>query len=148
MQISNTVRIDRHRREVFAFLSHFENLPLWNHAIRHTHEVGTGRVGVGARYVQARTTPTPTVETFEVTRHDPERAVAIRGTLGPFRAESTYLLEAYGDTTVLTNVMELEPSGVPPLAASLARGRIERAVARNLQALKQILEHGAVPGTA
>jgi hypothetical protein len=148
MQISNTVRIDRHRREVFAFLSHFENLPLWNPAIRHTHEVGTGRTGVGARYVQARTTPTPAVETFEVTRYDPERVVAVRGTLGPFRAESTYLLESYGDTTVLTNVMELEPRGVPPLTASLARGRIERAVARNLRTLKQVLERGAVPGTA
>lgn len=77
MEFSNTVRIERRPEDVFAFLSHFENLPRWNYALDRTERVGTGPVGVGAQYVQARTVPRSAVERFEVVEHRPDRAVAI-----------------------------------------------------------------------
>lgn len=143
MQFSNTVTINRSPRDVFRFLSHFENVPLWNYAISDTRRVGTRPSGVGARYVQTRTTPVPAVETFEVVHLDPDRAVAIRGTLGPFKADSTYELQAQGDATLLTNAMRLEPSGALRLIAPLTRTRLQAAVAENLHTLKYILERAA-----
>ncbi len=148
MQFSNTVTIHRSPAHVFAFLSDFENLPLWNYAISQTRRSGTGPVGLGTRYTQTRTIPRPAVETFEVTELDPERFVAIRGTLGPFRSTSSYQLEAAGGTTVLTNAMHLEPAGALGLVASLAAPSLKKAVADNLQALKQLLEHGSTRSTA
>jgi hypothetical protein len=140
MRFSNTVTINRQPVEVFAFLSHFENLPLWNYAIDHTQRSGPGPVGVGSRYVQSRSIPRPAVETFEVTEFEPNHRLAIHGTLGPFRADSSYQLDAVGDVTVLTNIMDLEPSGVLGVLASLAGRNVQTAVAANLGALKSLLE--------
>jgi carbon monoxide dehydrogenase subunit G len=140
MQFSNTVTIDRPRADVFAFLSRFENLPRWNYALSETRRVGTEPSGVGTRYVQTRTIPRPATETFEVTELDPDRRLAIRGTLGPFAADSSYELQDAGDATVLTNTMRLRPSGAGSLVASLAMPQIRSAVAANLATLKDILE--------
>ena len=140
MEFTNRVTIDRPRDEVFAYLSEFENLPAWNYAISRTSRVGTGPVGVGARYLQTRTLPKPAEETFEVIAFAPPDQLAIRGVLGPFRADSSYLLESDRDTTVLTNAMVLEASGVMRVAAPLAGSRVRTAVAANLQVLKELLE--------
>jgi len=140
MQFSNTLTIDRQPDEVFAYLSAFENLPAWNYAIARTRRVGTGPVGVGARYIQTRTIPRPAEEDFEVTVFAPPHRLAIQGVLGPFQAESIYELEGAGESTVLTNSMTLEATGVMRVAAPLAGSRVQKAVAANLQTLKKMLE--------
>ncbi len=58
MRFTNTITIDRPPAEVFAFLAQFENVPRWNYAISETRKISRGPVGVGSRYVQARTLPT------------------------------------------------------------------------------------------
>jgi hypothetical protein len=143
MQFSNTVAINRRRDEVFAYLSDFENIPAWNYAIDRTSQIGTGPVGVGTQYTQTRTLPRPSEETFEViTFTSPER-LAIRGTLGPFQADSDYQFEDVDETTILTNSMTLEASGLMRVAATLAGSRVQKAVAENLHVLKGLLEHDA-----
>jgi hypothetical protein len=140
MQFSNTIAIERRRDEVFAYLTDFENLPAWNYAISRTSRLGTGPVGVGARYTQTRTIPRPAEEAFEVTVFTPPYHLAIQGVLGPFEAESAYELEDADGSTVLTNSMTLEASGVMRVAAPLAGSRVQKAVAANLQTLKELLE--------
>lgn len=88
MRFTNTITIDRPPAEVFAFLARFENVPLWNEAIRETRKISPGPVGVGSRYVQTRSLPTRREETFEVTEYEPDRSLAIRGTFGPFPGRS------------------------------------------------------------
>lgn len=143
MEFSNTVTINRRPEDVFAFLTHFENLPRWNYAIDRTERVGTGPIGVGTQYLQTRTVPRPAVERFEVIEHRPNRVVAIRGTLGPFDAIGTFRLDAVGDATRLTNTMQLEKPGAFQLMANLAGPRVRAAVAENLVVLKELLERGA-----
>jgi len=143
MEFSNTVTIDRRPEDVFAFLTHFENLPRWTTPLDPTERVETGPVGVGAQYLQTRIVPRPAVERFEVIEHRPERAVAIRGTLGPFEAISSYRLDTVGDGTRLTNTMQLEKPGAVQLVANLAGPRVRAAVAENLVVLKELLERGA-----
>jgi uncharacterized membrane protein len=140
MKFTNAIMINRPPSEVFAFLAHFENLPLWNYAISDTRKISGGPVDVGARYVQARTVPARSEETFEVTEFERDRRLSIRGTLGPFQGEITYLLETAGNATALTNTMNLQPSGPLRLVAPLAASRVKSAVAANLDTLKQILE--------
>jgi hypothetical protein len=140
MRFTNTVTIARSRPDVFAFLSDFENLPLWNYALRSTRQVVPGPVAVGTRYEQTRTIPKPATETFVVIAFQPDRELAIRGTLGPFHGESSYHLEATDGGTVVTNAMDLAARDGAGLLAGLARPRIRSAVAANLEALKQLLE--------
>jgi uncharacterized protein YndB with AHSA1/START domain len=145
MKFTNAVTINRPPAEVFAFLAHFENLPLWNYAISGTRKITGGPTDVGARYGQTRTVPTQREETFTVTEFEPDRRLSIRGTLGPFHGDITYLLEPAGSATALTNTMNLQPSGPLRLVAPLAASRVKSAVATNLDTLKQILETGGRP---
>jgi len=145
MKFTNTITINRGPGEVFAFLAQFENVPLWNYAISETRKVTSGPVGVGSRYRQTRTLPTPGAETFEVTEFEPDRRLSIDGALGPLRGEVTYLLAPAGTATVLTNTMNLQPSGPLRLVAPLAVSRVKSAVAANLETLQRILEAVADP---
>ncbi|MFC7275957.1 SRPBCC family protein [Paractinoplanes rhizophilus] len=140
MKFTNTITIDRPPAEVFGFLARFENLPLWNYAISETRNVSGGAVGVGSRYRQTRTVPTRSEETFEVTEFERDHRLSIRGALGPFRSEVTYLLAPAGTGTLLSNTMNLQPSGVMRLVAPVVASGIESAVAANLGVLKQLLE--------
>ena len=140
MNFTNTIVINRRPAEVFGFLADFENVPLWNYAISETRKISDGPVGTGARYRQTRTLPSPGEETFEVTEYEPDRKLAIRGPLGPFQADVTYLLTATGDGTSLANTMDLRPTGAARLIAPLAGSRVKSAVAANLGSLKRLLE--------
>jgi len=142
MRFINAVTINRPAAEVFAFLGDFENVPLWNYAISNTRRVDDGPLRVGARYAQVRTVPRHSSETFEVTAFRPNGVVAIRGTLGPFHAESNYRLEDLDGSTLLTNSVRLEATRMRGLAAGLARSSVRAAVAGNLGVLKQLLEAG------
>jgi hypothetical protein len=141
MKFTNTITINRRPAEVFGFLAHFGNVPLWNYAISEIRKIAGGPVGVGSRYRQTRTLPTRS-ETFEVTEFEPDRRPSIRGALGPFRGEVAYLLAPAGNGTALTNTMNLQPSGPPRFVAPLAVSRVNSAAAANLDTLKQILETG------
>ncbi|WP_433380220.1 SRPBCC family protein [Actinoplanes sp. CA-142083] len=140
MKFTNTITIDRPLSEVFAFLAHLENLPLWNYAISDTEKISPGAVGAGSRYRQTRTVPARGKETFEVTEFERDHRLSIRGSLGPFHSEVTYLLTPAENGTVLTNTIKLQPSGPMRLVAPLAAPGVKSAVAANLGVLKQLLE--------
>jgi hypothetical protein len=142
MKFTNTITIDRRPAEVFGFLAHFGNVPLWNYAIGTIRKIVGGPVGVGSRYRRTRTLPTPSEEPFEVTKFEPDRRLSIRGAFGPFRGEVAYLLASAEDGTALTNTMKLQPSGPLRFVAPWAASRVKSAVAANLDSLKQILETG------
>jgi carbon monoxide dehydrogenase subunit G len=137
----NAVTIRRTPEEVFTFLADFENVPRWNDAIESTTRVSRGPVGVGTAYHQIRSIPGRAEEGFEVTVFEPGRRLAIEGTVGPFRARVSYLLESVGNATRLTNDVELEPSSsLTRILAPLAVYRVKAAVAENLEKLRLILE--------
>jgi hypothetical protein len=140
VNFTNTTVINRPPAEVFSFLADFENVPLWNYAISETRKISGGPVGVGSRYRQTRTLPARSEETFEVTEFEPDHKLAIRGPLGPFQADVSYLLTAAGDGTSVSNTMDLRPTGVSRLVAPLAGSRVRSAVATHLDSLKQLLE--------
>ena len=142
MKFTNVVTINRQRAEVFAYLARFENIPRWNYAISETRQLTSGRVGVGTRYRQLRTLPSRSEEEFEVVEFEPDRRLSLDGDLALFHGRVSYDLEAAGDTTTLTNSMDLQASGALNLVAQLATRRVQSAVAENLGVLKALLENG------
>jgi uncharacterized protein YndB with AHSA1/START domain len=138
---SNVVVIDRPVRQVFGFVSDFENVPRWNYAITRTRKTSPGPVSAGTTYVQRREVPEPGEEQFTVTDLVPDRQVAVEGTLGPFPARLSYEFEpAEGGGTVVTNSVELRITGPLRLLGGIATSRVKKAVADNLGALKRLLE--------
>jgi len=138
----NTVTISRPAGEAFAYLADAENLPRWNYAIEQTRKISPGPVGVGTVYRQTRTLPRRSQEEFQVVVFQPPGQLAFDGTFGPFKARTSYLLEAVTGGTRLTNRWDLEPTSAPlRLLGPLAIPRVKAAVAENLRALKQILEN-------
>jgi Polyketide cyclase / dehydrase and lipid transport len=142
----NTVIIRRPVEDVFAFLADFENVPKWNYAIVQTTKVSPGPVGVGTTYRQTRSVPRRSEEGFEVTGFEPARRLEIEGRIGPFRARISYLLDPAGSGTRLRNAVDLASSGLSTLVAPLATSRVKKAVAANLDTLKQLLEKGGRDG--
>jgi len=140
MRFTNTITIHRPGEVVFAYLADLENLPSWNYAIQQTRKVTPGPVEVGSRYHQVRTVPARREESLEVVELEPGRRLSVRGTLNTLPARLDYDLDAEGDTTVLTNTVELSTSGPLSLVAPVATRRIRSAVADNLDVLRQVLE--------
>jgi uncharacterized protein YndB with AHSA1/START domain len=136
----NTVIIRRPVEDVFAFLADFENVPKWNYAIVETVKVSPGPVAVGTTYRQTRSVPSRSEERFEVTAFEPVSQLEVQGQIGPFRARISYLLEPTAGGTRLRNLVDLGSSGWSNLVAPLATTRVKRAVAANLDTLRQLLE--------
>jgi uncharacterized protein YndB with AHSA1/START domain len=136
----NVVVIGRPIEEVFAFLSDFENVPRWNHAVVETRKVSEGAVGVGTIYRQVRSVPTRSEESFEVTAYDPPRHLEVRGQLGPFPSRLSYALDALPGGTRVTNSVELELRGPGRLLGPVAVPRVRDAVGANLRKLKELLD--------
>jgi hypothetical protein len=136
----NVVVIGRPIEDVFAFLSHFENVPRWNYAIVETRKVSEGAVGVGTIYRQVRSVPRRSEESFEVTTYDPPRHLEIQGQLGPFPSRLSYALDALPEGTRVTNSVELELRGPGRLLGPVAVPRVRDAVGANLRKLKELLE--------
>lgn len=135
MHFENTVTIRRPVDVVFDFVADFESTPLWNYAI-----ISTEKSVSGTTYRQVRSTPRRSEESLEVTEFEPNRLVAVQGTLGPFDAVMAYRFEPDGDSTRLTNTAHLTAHGALRFAAPLAAGRIREGVAANLGKLKELLE--------
>lgn len=139
ISFTNTVHINRSTADVYAYLSDLEHIPEWNWAITDTKKMTPGPVAVGTRYVQTRSVPKPASETLEIVGLDPNLRIEINGVLAELPAHVTYHLAEKGNGTELTNTIELEPKGALRLIAPAVGGRIKRAVADNLNALKALL---------
>jgi hypothetical protein len=146
IRFANTIDIDRQPGDVYAFLADLEHTPEWNWAITSTQKISPGPVGVGTRYRQERSVPSPAIEMIEVTGLDAPRRIEVEGRVGPFDARLTYELVAAGSGTRLTNTAELDPPVPLGFVGSLVAGRIRASVAENLNVLKSVLEDGAVIG--
>lgn len=137
---TNTVTIDRPARDVFAFLADLENVPRWNYAISETRKMTPGDIGVGTTYEQTRSIPAQSREQLTITEFEPDRHIAVVGTLARFPARLEYTMEEREGGTRLSNSVDLQLTGAVRLLGGIAVGRIRSAVADNLDTLKQLLE--------
>ena len=140
MKFTNTITIDRPPEAVFAYLADLEHLPAWNYALHETRKVTPGPVTVGTRYSQVRVLPVHRDESLEVIEYEASSRLTIKGTLNDLPALLRYRLQPDGETTTLTNDVELSVPGPLNLVAPLATHQVKSAVAANLEVLKQVLE--------
>jgi hypothetical protein len=96
-------------------------------------------------YEQTRSIPTPSREALTITEFEPDRHIAVAGTLARFPARLDYRMDERDGRTRLSNTVDLDLTDPLRLLGGIATGRIRSAVAENLQALQRLLEAGG-PG--
>jgi uncharacterized protein YndB with AHSA1/START domain len=134
------VTIARPPEEVFAFLADGTNDPQWRPAVADVaHESGSG---AGARYRQGMKGPMGRriPADFEITEHEPPRALAFRVTAGPVRPRGRYELTPAGAGTAVRFRLECELSGPKKVFMSRPVQKSMDGEVRNLERLKQVLE--------
>ena len=141
IEFENTIRINRHVDDVFAFLADFENIPKWNYYVYEVRELSNGPSGIGTTYHQIRKADE---QDYRITELERNQKVAVK-TLPESKPglEMIFTLHEEGGATVIKDEWKLE-TGLPTLAERLGAGRIRSAVAENLAKLKELLEEGQV----
>ncbi|MEA2001666.1 MAG: SRPBCC family protein [Actinomycetota bacterium] len=142
ISFTNTIHINRPIEEVYTYLSDLEHTPEWNWAITDTKKVTPGPAMVGTRYLQTRSVPQPGTEVLEITVLEADHCIEVRGTLAEFPAHLSYLLDEKDAGTEVTNTVNLEPQRALRLLTPVLGNRIKRAVADNLNELRNRLEAG------
>jgi uncharacterized protein YndB with AHSA1/START domain len=138
IDIRNEIFIRRPVEEVFAYLADFENMPRWNYYVQSVVRTTPETIGLGATFHQVRKTD---AQDYRIVEYEPSRVVAME-TLPPARPLTMrFTLSAADGGTKLVDEWTLDAGWATPLVA-IARGRIRRAVATNLQKLGELLEVG------
>ena len=142
--VTTTVDIDRAQPDVFAYLSDFENNPVWQNGMKSCRWTSPAPHGVGATYDQvAEFLGRRIVSSFAVVEHQPGRRVKITSTSGPFPITETRSVEPLGDGRCRVDVVvEGDASGFFRMAEPLLRPMVARSVTGDYQRLKQVLESG------
>jgi uncharacterized protein YndB with AHSA1/START domain len=140
MQFTNSVVIDRPIPEVFAFVSDFKNMSMWNYFVIETTNESDGTQGIGTTYRQRRKTD---AQRYVVTEYERDRRVVIR-TLPPAPdLQMRFQFESAGGGTRLTDEWQLQ-TGLPGWLERVGTARIRSAARENLAKLKELLETGRV----
>lgn len=145
--IDQTVVIARQPAEVFDFLVHAENLPLWDSSMLECAQLGTGPVGVGTRYHGASRILGRRIEwTTEVTDFQPGVRSESRSVTGPLTFRVSYTVTAAAAGTSLRYRIEADAGlggafgrAMEPIVQK-AQGKV---VAANLAKLTSLLEQKA-----
>ncbi len=134
--------IDRPRAEVAAYCCDPDNVTAWYANIRAVQWETEPPVALGARFRFTSGFLGRTLEyTYEVVELVPGERFVMRSDRGPFAMETTYLWDDAEDGgTFMTLRNRGEPTGFAGLATPLLATAVRRATAKDLAALKAILE--------
>jgi uncharacterized membrane protein len=142
IRVETSVHIDRPSDEVFAFISNFENNPLWQSGQVEARFTSEGPLRVGSTYDQVAKFLGRRIEsTFEVLEYEPGRKVKATSTSGSFPITFTRMVEeAAGGGAQVSAVVEGDSSGFFKLAEPLLARMVQRSVKMDYRNLKQVME--------
>jgi Polyketide cyclase / dehydrase and lipid transport len=145
MQIVRAIVVDRHIEEVFEYVADPLNDPAWCPKVLSVEPLTGDGPGPGARYeVLHRPNPLrpPRRMTYLCVAWDPPSSIAWREDDGADVIDVTYELDPVWTATRLTQRDDAR-LGAPRLVHPLLKAGIGRDVARQLRALKHVLEPAA-----
>ncbi len=141
IKVETSVIVNRSSEEVFAYVSNFENNPLWQSGMVEATFTSDGPLDVGSTYAQVATFLGRRVEsTFEVIDFEPGRLVKATSTAGSFPITFTRIAEPLNGGTKVSAIIEGDSTGFYKLAEPLMKRLVQRSVDRDYARLKTVLE--------
>jgi uncharacterized membrane protein len=141
IKVETTVYVNRPSQEVFAYLSNFENNPKWQSGMREARFTSEGPLQLGSTYEQvASFLGRPVLSSFEVIAYEPGQMVKATSTSSSFPITFTRMVQAEGEGTRVSAVIEGDASGFFKLAEPLLARFVQRSVDSDYANLKRILE--------
>jgi uncharacterized membrane protein len=143
IKIETKVQIERPSKEVFEYISNFENNPKWQSGQLEAKFTSEEPLQVGSTYDQvAKFLGRRIVSTFEVLEFEPDRKVKASSTSGSFPITFSRMVEPRGERTEVTAIIEGDASGFFKLAEPLLKRMVQNSVDSDYQNLKRIMENG------
>ncbi len=139
----HSIEIERTVEEVFDFISHPENFPLWQESLLEIRREAKGPLRVGSQVTEVRSFMGRKMETtWTCTEHDPCERSSIEEDEGLVPFKGTFELEALGESTLFTWTVETPgPRGIKVPGAIVGR-MVRRQLAVDSERLKELLEDG------
>jgi uncharacterized membrane protein len=139
----HTVEIDCPVEEVFDFISHPENFPLWQESLLEIRREAEGPLRVGSEVTEVRSFMGRKMETtWTCTEHEPYERSSIEEEEGLVPFKGTFEFEALGESTLFTWTVETPgPRGIKVPSAIVGR-MVRRQLAADSERLKELLEEG------
>lgn len=146
VDVLTAIVIDRPADVVAAFAGDPTNAPRWYVNIKSVEWETEPPLAVGSRMAfVAHFLGKKLAYTYEVTELSPGRRLVMRTAEGPFPMETSYAWEATDDgKTKMTLRNRGEPAGFSRLTALFMAAAMRRANRKDLDNLKELLEHGTV----
>lgn len=139
IRFTNKITIDRPAKEVFEFLSDFENIPKWNYYVLSVEKVSEGPRGKSTIYHQARREDS---QSFEIVEYRPHSTLAVKTRPGSSPGfERSFSLHAVDGRTEIVDDWTLD-LGKGGIVERLATPAVKKGVMANMTKLKELLENG------
>ena len=137
---TNTITIEAPLTKVFAFVADQRNSPMWNYYVIRVEQTND-RSGVGSEFLQQRKNDQ---QRFRIEAFEENRCCVVQTLPGERPAVRRELrFEGAGGTTMIRDRMQLLVP-LPGILSPLLTTGPRKAVARNLDCLKALLETGRV----
>jgi uncharacterized membrane protein len=140
IEFTNKIHVERPLKEVFEFISDFENLPKWNYYVTDVNKLVDEPVDVGTKYHQVRKTDK---QQFQVVEYEQDQVVAIETLPPETKLHMRFQFDAVSGGVEIKDTWQLESNAPGPLNW-LAKNKVKAAVSQNLEKLKHLLENGRV----
>jgi hypothetical protein len=142
VDVLSRIEIARPRADVAAYAADPDNATAWYENIRRVAWLTQPPLAVGSRLAFVATFLGRRLEyTYEVREHVPGDRFVMSTSEGPFPMETTYSWEDAPGGTAMTLRNRGEPAGFAKVAAPMMSRAMARANRKDLEQLKEILEH-------
>ena len=135
---SHSVEIPRPPAEVFPWLLEEDKVPRWTGHLERYERLDDGTFGQGSKVRQVLDVSGRTIDvTLEVTGYQPPSGAQTRFSTNGIDVVSSYVLEAAGAGTRLTQSIEAKPSGLSArMLVPVIQPRLEKKLTEDLERLR------------
>ncbi len=141
-QFKTNLVIRRPVKDVFDFVSNYQNSPRWVSGALEHRKVSDGPIGVGTIIrTSGRTLGLRIEATRVVTAYEPHNKYAFKSEYQQIPITTTFFFEAAQEGTSLTVVVEGEPGGLLTLTMPFVLGAVRQQFEGDLRRLKTLLEN-------
>lgn len=141
LRFVNTIAIHQPLDVVFAFVTDFTNIPMWDYQIKRVKQMSEGGLAKGAVFLQTRKYDN---QQFVISEFIPDELVVVKSINGAsprFQRRMTFKHSTGKAATEISDVWELEIH-TNQLMNRLSTHKIKSDVRENLRNLKELLETG------